>query len=83
MNTTCNTGTDIPNLDEEVCKGVYYATNCVIHPTTLTYLNLPVNSSVFTIINSFILALTYKDEQIQILTDALAALDARVVALEP
>jgi hypothetical protein len=72
----CNTGTDIPILEIDPCDGKFYNTACVIHPTALTYLNLPANSSVFTIINTFILALQFKDETI-------AALEARIEALEP
>ncbi len=75
MSIICQDNTDLPEFASEECDGVYTQSMCIIHPTALPYLNLPVNSSVFTIINTFILALEYKDE-------VISALEARIEALE-
>lgn len=83
MSITCQTNTDLPELTSEECNGEYTQSMCTIHPTALTYLNLPANSSIFTIINTFILALQYKGEQISTLQDSITALEDRVLILEP
>jgi hypothetical protein len=77
MNIICNNGVDIPNiLQTETCNGEYKSTQCIIHPTAISYLNLPINSSQQTINNAFILALQYKDEVILALTERIEALEA-------
>jgi len=75
MNDICQTGTSVPSLAEEVCNGEYKSTQCIIHPTAISYLNLPVNSSQQAINNALILALQYKDEQIAQLIERLEILE--------
>lgn len=83
MSITCQTGTNLPTPTSEECSGEYTQTMCTIHPTALSFLNLPANSSVFTIINNFILALEYKNQQISELEERLGNLEDRVSILEP
>lgn len=71
----CNTNqTNIPDLPSEPCNGDYTDSQCVVHESALTYLNLPANSSLSTIITAFITALQFKDEQISNLQDQIDAL---------
>ena len=76
MNIICNGGVDIPQLSEENCEGVYISSQCIINPNAITALNLPVNSSLNTIINALVLGLIYKEEQI-------TSLQAQIDALTP
>jgi hypothetical protein len=71
----CYTGTDVPTLQEEECGGVYTSDACIVHAAAITYLNLPANSSVNTIVNALVLALMYKEEQITALSDRITILE--------
>lgn len=71
----CYTGTDVPPLEEEDCQGNYTSSNCVINPNAITYLNLPANSSVTTIISALILNQMYQDELIAQLTTRIENLE--------
>jgi len=75
MSDICQTGTEVPELITESCNGVYTSTQCIIHPTAISYLNLPINSSQQAINNALILALQYKDEQISQLTERIEILE--------
>lgn len=75
MSDLCQNGTTIPTLTEEICSGVYTSDNCIIHSEAITALNLPVNSSVRVILNALVLAIQYKEEQIQTLTERIEALE--------
>jgi len=75
MSDICQTGTSVPNLTPESCNGEYKSTQCIIHSTAISYLNLPVNSSQQAINNALILALQYKDEQIAQLIERLEILE--------
>ena len=75
MSEICNNGIDIPSLSTESCNGDYTSTQCIVHPTALSYLNLPANSSQQVINNTLILALQYKDEQIAQLTERIETLE--------
>lgn len=71
MPTTCYTGTAVPHQIAEECNGEYTSDACIIHTAAIPYLNLPANSPLQTIINSFIAALQYKDEQIETLQNQI------------
>jgi hypothetical protein len=75
MSDICQTGTSVPSLSQETCNGEYKSTQCIIHPTAISYLNLPINSSQQAINNALILALQYKDEQIAQLTERIETLE--------
>jgi hypothetical protein len=61
----CNTGVTPIELEECNCpKGIYYSTECITNPNIITYLSLPANSSMTEIITALVLALQYKDEQL-------------------
>jgi len=75
MSDICNNGTSVPTLTQESCNGVYTSTQCIIHPTAISYLNLPINSSQQAINNALILALQYKDEQIAQLIERIEILE--------
>jgi len=75
MSDICNNGTSVPELITESCNGEYKSTQCIIHPTAISYLNLPINSSQQSINNAFILALQYKDEQIAQLIEKIETLE--------
>lgn len=64
MSENCYTGTTVPEPITEPCNGDYTSDQCIIHPIAIPYLDLPANSSLYTIVNTFILALQRKDEQI-------------------
>ena len=65
MRNNCFIGVTPIELETEPCNGEYTSTSCIFHPSVLTYLNLPANSSMTDIITNLILALQYKDEQLQ------------------
>lgn len=70
------TGTNIPELlQSEPCDGIYTSDSCIIHPQAITALNLPVNSSLNTIITALVLGLQYKEEQIQELIARIEVLE--------
>ena len=71
----CNQNTDIPELPSEECGGVYTSSKCITNPLALPYYNLPINSSLFAIINAQILVNQYKDELIADLTARIEALE--------
>lgn len=82
MINLCPNGINIPELLEETCGGCYTKDNCVIHPQSITELNLPVNSSVNTIVIALVTALVYKEQQISELTQLVSDLTTRVETLE-
>jgi len=65
MKNNCFIGVTPIELESEPCNGEYTSTSCIINPNILTYLNLPANSSMTDIVTNLILALQYKDEQLQ------------------
>ena len=67
----CYNGTTVPELEEENCGGLYQDDKCVIHEIAIPYLNLPSNSSIYTIINAFILNQMHQDELIANLTNQI------------
>lgn len=71
----CLNNIDIPQPQTELCGGVYTSDQCIRHADAISYLNLPANSSITTIVTNLILALMFKDEQI-------ASLNARIEILE-
>lgn len=71
----CPQNITTPDRIAETCDGIYTSDNCITHPEAITELNLPINSSVNSIVKALVLAILYKEEQIQDLT-------ARVEALE-
>lgn len=73
MSTECLTGTNIPTLSEAPCDGIYLSDSCVVHAGAITALSLPINSSLETVINTLVLAIIYKQEQI---LDLQAQIDA-------
>lgn len=75
MSTICNNGTNVPELENEICNGAYISTQCIVNIPALSYLNLPANSSQQVINNAFILALQYKDEQITQLIERIETLE--------
>ena len=64
MSDNCYSGISTPDKILEICNGEYTSDVCIIHPQAIPYLDLPANSSLNTIVNTFILALMRKDEQI-------------------
>tara|TARA_R110000782_G_scaffold181647_1_gene271942 strand:- start:257 stop:520 length:264 start_codon:yes stop_codon:yes gene_type:complete len=79
----CNNGISIPTLGVEECGGDYTNTNCVINPNIITYLNLPANSTMTEIVTALVLALQYKDEQINILQTQINNLQPQINNLHP
>lgn len=71
---SCPNGIDIPVLQTEICGGDYIDDNCIIHSGAITALNLPPNSSLNTIVNALVLAIQYKETQIQDLQAQINAL---------
>jgi hypothetical protein len=83
MSINCNDGVTIPQLISEECNGIYKNDICVKHPGAITALNLPANSSLNTIVNALVLAIQYKEEQIQDLQDQINAQSVLITNLTP
>ena len=71
MKNNCYTGVEVPNLITEPCEGCYSSDLCTIHENSIPYLELPVNSSVKSIIDKMVLALKQKDIQILELSESI------------
>lgn len=76
MSTKCNLGVDVPEtLLDEPCNGEYTSSACIVNPTALSYLNLPINTPVNVVFNNILLAFQYKDEQIAELITRIETLE--------
>lgn len=79
----CNNGIVIPTpLTEDPCKGETKSTNCIIHPDALVLLELPADSSMYTIVNTFTVALSSALTRVDDLEALTVELEARIFALE-
>ena len=84
MDINCNKGIDIPILDEALCpNGIYHSDKCITHTESLIALNLPANSSINTIVTALVLAIQYKETQIQDLQDQINAHSILITNLTP
>lgn len=61
----CYNGIVIPSRDVPACDGEYKSTDCILSPTVLSYLGLPVNASQTEINNAIQNSLAAKDELIE------------------
>lgn len=59
----------------EECEGQYTNDACIIHEQAILSLGLPSNSPIKIIVNALVSAITYKEEQIQILIGRIEALE--------
>lgn len=75
MEKICNTKVELPQLLDEPCNGNYTSTNCVFTAKRFQYLGLDVNSTITDVISNLILALQYKDTQIENLQQQINALN--------
>ena len=75
MSILCPNGISIPQLPTEECGGIYTSDSCIAHESSIVSLGLPANSSLETIVNTLVIALLYKEEQIQSLTARIEALE--------
>lgn len=78
----CQT-TIVPTLQENPCPLGQISTDCVIHELAITYLSLPPNSNITTVLASYLLSLVDARNRVTLLETQLADHEARIVALEP
>ena len=79
---TCYQGIQIPTLQSDPCNGKTKNSACIIHPDALTLLELPANSPIRDIINTYAIALNSALNRIQALETIVEDLEARVLVLE-
>nr|DAI89609.1 MAG TPA: hypothetical protein [Caudoviricetes sp.] len=72
----------IPIITEDPCHGEQISTNCTILPIAITYLNLPPNSTVTTVLNAYLLSLVDARNRIAVLETQGANFETRITALE-
>lgn len=65
MPTNCDNGIVIPTLITDPCNGKTKSSDCIIYEEAITYLGLPANSNITTIIQALVLSL--KDARDRIL----------------
>ncbi len=78
MSTNCYNGTSLPTPLQENCDGVYTSDECAVHPAAIVYLNLPINSSLYTIVNTIVLSLMSKDNEIAALQEIVVDLQNQI-----
>ena len=84
MDINCKTGISIPQLIGAPCpQGLFTDDKCVVHSESLVALNLPVNSSLNTIVTALALAIQYKETQIQDLQDQINTQNILITNLTP
>lgn len=71
-----------PTLIEDLCNGTQTSTNCLIFPEAITYLNLPINSTVTTVLQTFLLSLVDARNRITVLETLSTDYETRITALE-
>lgn len=64
---------EVPNLPDP-CEGRTAYTTCIIHPTALTYLNLPVNSTQEQLNNALLASLIDTRQRLALAEQAIIAL---------
>ena len=78
----CNNGIVIPTLSPDPCNGKQYSTKCVLHEDAMVLLNLPPNSTLETILNTYLVSLSAALTRITALETLTADLEARIIVLE-
>ena len=72
----------IPTLVEDLCNGTQTSTNCLIFPEAITYLNLPPNSTLTLVLQTYLLSLVDARNRISILEGIVGNYEIRITALE-
>jgi len=72
----------IPVIIEDECHGEQVSANCVVLETAITYLNLPPNSTITTVLNAYLLSLVDARNRILVLEAQGANFETRITALE-
>ena len=65
MEKICNTKVTIPELLVEPCNGKYTSSDCVFTAKKIPYLAVNANAPITEVFSTLILALQYKDQQIE------------------
>lgn len=81
MNINCST-TVTPQLENDFCNGERISSKCVISVKALTYLGLPINSTLEDIIDSLIQSLADARVRISDLEEQVANHETRITNLE-
>ena len=81
MITNCE-GNIPANLTTDPCKGKRYSTGCVIHPTAISILELPSDSTQEEINNALFLALQSALDRITLLEGRIEDHESRISNLE-
>lgn len=72
----------MPTLENDICNGSKKPTTCIIHPTAIPTLSLPINSTQEEINNALIIALNSAVNRITALETLTEDLEQRVLAIE-
>jgi len=72
----------IPEISEDPCAGKQVSTNCTIFPETISYLNLPINSTLTVVLQAYLQSLISANNRITVLEAQAANFETRITALE-
>lgn len=72
----------VPNLVEDICNGESKLTECVIHSSAITYLQLPVNSNLTVVLAAYLASLIDARTRITALENTVQDFETRITALE-
>lgn len=72
----------IPELLDDACNGKQISSKCVIHEEPVTLLELPDNSTLETILNTYMVSLSTALTRIVALETLTANLEERIIELE-
>lgn len=79
----CIQGITIPPLLQDNCNGETKSTDCIIHSNAITYLGLPANSNLTTIISTLLLSLKDARDRVIALEARIEDHETRITNLEP
>lgn len=69
MSGCSQTNTPVLNQIEDPCKGEHTPTTCIFKEEAITYLNIPVNSTLDVILQNIVLALQSSNQRIELLEE--------------
>lgn len=81
MSTDCTTYIT-PTLIQDPCGGETKSTDCVIKSAAITYLSLPVNSTLTAILQAYLTSLIDARARISVLESIVEDFETRISALE-
>ena len=79
MSTVCYEGVSMPQQITEICKGIYTSDVCTLHAQAMPDFNLPINSSLNTIIETMKTIIVSQNLRTTNLETEIATLKARLL----